>query len=99
IAPPPPPAAQQSTPQSHDFTVSEYDEEKPKVQPREVAEKAIKEIKNVPPRLMVYSIAGAAVVILIIAVVLVLHINHLNSDDDLAHSSAASSASQAADTQ
>jgi hypothetical protein len=31
---------------------------------------------------MVYSIAGAAVVILIIAIALVLHINHLNSDDD-----------------
>ena len=56
--------------------------EKPKAQPREVAEKAMKEIKNVPPRLMVYSIAGAAVVILIIAIVLVLHVNTLNSDGD-----------------
>ena len=82
IAPPPPPAAQQSTPQSHDFTVREYEEEKPKVQPREVAEKAIKEIKNVPPRLMIYSIAGAAVLILVIAIGLVLHVNSLNSDGD-----------------
>ncbi len=56
--------------------------EKQKIQPREVAEKALKEIKNVPPNLMVYSIAAAAVVILIIAIFLVLHINHLNSDDD-----------------
>jgi eukaryotic-like serine/threonine-protein kinase len=59
-------------------------EEKPRIQPREVAEKALKEIKNVPPSLMIYSIAGAAVVILIIAVALVLHVNHLNSDDDAA---------------
>ena len=48
----------------------------------------MKEIKNVPPQLMVYSIAGAAVVILIIAVVLVLHVNSLNSDGDSSRSTA-----------
>jgi hypothetical protein len=58
------------------------DEEKPKVQPREVAQKAMKEIKNVPPQLMLYSIAGAAVLILAIAIGLVWHIHSLNSDDD-----------------
>jgi serine/threonine protein kinase len=79
--PPPPPAFGQPGSQSLNSTVYEYEAEKPKVQPREVAQKAIKEIKGVPPRLMVYSIAGAAVVILIIAVVLVLHVNTLNSDD------------------
>jgi serine/threonine protein kinase len=97
-SPTPPPASEQPAADAPNFR-SDFEPEKPKVQPREVAEKAIKEIKNVPPRLMVYSIAGAAVVILIIAVVLVLHINHLNSDDDLAHSSGASSASQPVDTQ
>ncbi len=56
--------------------------EKPKVQPREVAEKAIKEIKSVPPRLIVYSIAAAAIVILVIAVALVMHVNTLNNDGD-----------------
>ncbi len=60
----------------------EEPEEKPKVQPREVAEKAIKEIKNVPPRLIVYSIAAAAIVILIIAVAMVMHVNTLNNDGD-----------------
>ena len=60
----------------------EEPEEKPKVQTREVAEKAIKEIKNVPPRLIVYSIAAAAVVILIIAVAMVMHVNTLNNDGD-----------------
>jgi len=41
--------------------------EKPKVDPREVAEKAIKEIKSVPPKLMVYSLTGAVAVVLVIA--------------------------------
>jgi serine/threonine-protein kinase len=82
IAPPPPPAASEQKPALTPNFRSSGEPEKPKVQPREVAEKAIKEIKSVPPSLMVYSIAGAAVLILIIAIVLVLHINHLNSDDD-----------------
>jgi len=80
--PPPPPPMQHS---SHVPTATMYEDqepEKPKVQPREVAQKAIKEIRNVPPRLVVYSIAGAAVVILIIAVALVMHVNSLNSDGD-----------------
>ena len=96
--PPPPPTFEQPAAAAPNFR-SSSEPEKPKVQPREVAEKALKEIKNVPPSLMVYSIAGAAVVILIIAIVLVLHINHLNSDDDLAHSAGASSASQPVDSQ
>jgi len=79
--PPPPPAFEAPKSEAHNMKAGAEDE-KPKIQPREVAEKAIKEIKNVPPSLMIYSIAGAAVLILIIAVVLVLHVNHLNSDDD-----------------
>jgi hypothetical protein len=84
IAPPPPqpPPFEPQASQSRNSTLYEYEPEKPKVQPREVAEKAMKEIKGVPPRLMVYSIAGAAIVILIIAVALVLHVNSLNSDGD-----------------
>jgi serine/threonine protein kinase len=80
VAPPPPPAHDEPAPAGVSFTSREP--EKPKVQPREVAEKALKEIKSVPPSLMIYSIAGAAVVILVIAIALVLHVNHLNSDDD-----------------
>jgi serine/threonine protein kinase len=79
---PPAPAAQTYEPEFDDPAFAGPEQEKPKAQPREVAEKAIKEIKNVPPRLMIYSIAGAAVLILIIAVVLVLHVNTLNSDGD-----------------
>jgi eukaryotic-like serine/threonine-protein kinase len=82
--PPPPPPAFEPKPFQPTSTAydGEDEPEKPKIQPREVAEKAIKEIKNVPPQLLLYSIAGAAVLILIIAVVLVLHVNTLNSDGD-----------------
>jgi protein kinase-like protein/PEGA domain-containing protein len=82
IAPPPPPPAYEPEVSSAPNFNSGSEPEKPKVQVREAADKAIKEIKSVPPSLMIYAIAGAAVVILIIAIVLVLHVNHLNSDDD-----------------
>ncbi|MFZ0419688.1 MAG: PEGA domain-containing protein [Candidatus Sulfotelmatobacter sp.] len=82
IAPPPPRPASEQPPSFAPNFNSVSEPEKPKFQSREAAGKAIKEIKNVPPSLMVYSIAGAAVLILIIAIALVLHINHLNSDDD-----------------
>ena len=70
--PPPPPVFQPAPAAQKKNTVTTYDgtaavpgkEEKPKVQPREVAEKAIKEIKGVPPKLMMYSIVGAIVLIL-----------------------------------
>jgi len=96
--PPPPPVFEQKTSQAPTvFSGSEEDEpEKPKVQPRVVAQKAMKEIKSVPPQLMIYSIAGAAVLILIIAIVLVLHVNTLNSDSDTPRPVAAEPAQQPA---
>jgi hypothetical protein len=49
--------------------VSESEEkEKEKVQPREVAQKAIKEITSVPPRLMLYAVGGAVALILAISI-------------------------------
>ncbi|HXY51688.1 MAG TPA: serine/threonine-protein kinase [Terriglobales bacterium] len=56
--------------------------EKPKVQPREVAEKAIKEIKSVPPKLLLYSVAGAIALILIIAAALAWHSYTQNTDEE-----------------
>jgi serine/threonine protein kinase len=100
IPPPPPAPAFTPTPHSPGLTTYEDEEpEKPKVQTREVAEKAIKEIKNVPPSLMVYAIAGAAVVILIIAVVLVLHVNSLNNDGDSPRPTPVESTTQPAPSQ
>jgi hypothetical protein len=100
---PPPPVFGKPASQARTSARYEYEEEKPKVDPREVAQKALKEVKNIPPSLMVYSIAGAAVVILIIAVVLVLHVNSLNSDSDsprlVAETTASQSANQPAPSQ
>jgi len=99
-APPPPPAFDHAS--AHTPSVTTYEDElaeKPKIQPREIAQKAVKEIKNVPPSLMVYSIAGAAVLILIIAVVLVFHVNSLNSDGDSPRPAVAESATQSAVSQ
>jgi serine/threonine-protein kinase len=56
--------------------------EKSKIQPREVATKAIKEVKNVPPRLIIYSVATASALILIVALALYLRISGLNNDGD-----------------
>jgi serine/threonine-protein kinase len=95
-APPPPPVFGKPASPSRGTSLYEYGEEKPKVDPREVAQKALKEVKNIPPSLMVYSIAGAAVVILIIAVALVLHVNSLNSDSDSPRPVAETTASQSA---
>jgi len=54
-------------------------EEKPKIQPREVAQKAIHEIATVPPRLMIYSILGAVGLILVVAIAILFHVR---SEDD-----------------
>jgi eukaryotic-like serine/threonine-protein kinase len=55
-------------------------DEKPKIQPREVAEKAMKEISTVPPRLMLFSILGAVAVILVVAIAIFFHVR--SEDDD-----------------
>ncbi len=101
IAPPSPPpiASEQRPAQAQGFTVYEEAPEKPKIQAREVAGKAIKEIKNVPPSLMVYSVAGAAVLILAIAIGLFLHVNNLNNDGDTPRPVAAAPTAQPAASQ
>jgi len=57
-------------------------DEKPKVQPREVAEKAIQEIRNVPGRLMLYALGVAFAVILVIGLGITIYVHSLNSEDD-----------------
>ncbi len=61
--------------------VKEEEEEKPRVQPRVVAQKAIKEIKGVPPKLMLYALSGAGILILVIGLGVTLYIHSLNDDD------------------
>jgi hypothetical protein len=59
--------------------ISPKKEEKPKIQPREVAKKAIHQIATLPPRLMLYSILGAVGLILVIVIALFFHVR---SEDD-----------------
>jgi len=88
VAPPPPPPSPfqpepSAVPKATMFDgKTKADEEKPKVQPREVAEKAIKEIKTVPPKLMLYALSGAGALILLIGIGVTIYIHGLNSDDE-----------------
>jgi PEGA domain len=83
--PPPPPPTELAPVQEAPVTIlrrgSKVDE-KPKVQPREVAEKAIKEIKGVPPKLFGYAVGGALALILVIGIGVTIYIHSLSSDDD-----------------
>jgi len=54
-------------------------EEKPKIQPREVAEKAMHQIATIPPRLMLFSILAAVGLILVVAIAILFHVR---SEDD-----------------
>jgi hypothetical protein len=66
----PPPARKPETEEAAEplpsIILRRSEPEKPKIQPREVAQKAIKEIKGVPPQLMMYSISAAVALILIV---------------------------------
>jgi hypothetical protein len=56
--------------------------EKPRTPPREVAKKAVSEIKKTPPQMFIYSIGGAAAVILLVVIGIAYHIHSGDSDDD-----------------
>jgi hypothetical protein len=77
-----PPAPEPAEP-LHSATVQLYPrkdkDEKPRVQPREVAEKAFQQIATIPPRLMLFSILGAVGLILVIAMAVFFHVR---SEDD-----------------
>ena len=81
IAPPPPPAAVETEPEPAVSSLRTQPE-KPKVQPREVARKAVKEIKKTPPKLFLYSIAGAVAVILLVVGLIAFRIHSENSEDE-----------------
>ena len=52
------------------------------MQPREVARKAVKEIKKTPPKLFLYSIAGAVAIILLVVGFIAFRIHSENSADE-----------------
>jgi len=76
---PPPPPVPVAAPVHTQFEGHVDEEDKPRVNPREVAQKAIKEVKNVPPQLILYSILGAVALILIVTIWLW---SRLGSGDD-----------------
>ncbi len=91
IAPPPPPAAVETEPEPAVSSLRKPPE-KPKVQPREVARKAVKEIRKTPPQLFLYSIAGAVAVILLVVGFIAYRIHSENSEDDGAAATPAATA-------
>ena len=65
----PPPSPQVDAPEIEPeprASLSRVQPEKPRVQPREVARKAVTEIRNTPPHLFAYSIAAALGIILLV---------------------------------
>jgi serine/threonine protein kinase len=90
VPPPPPPPALDEPPLAPAvptvFSGKPKHEDKPKVQPREVAQKAIKEIRSVPAQLLMYALGAAAVLILAMAVGVTIYIHQQNGDDDSASS-------------
>jgi len=75
-----PPVPEPAEPQHIEArTNSQKKEEKPKIQPREVAEKAIRQFATLPPQLMIYAIMGALGLILVIVIAVFFHVR---SEDD-----------------
>ena len=81
IAPPPPPVEAAAAPAVTPFRSARRVDDKPKVQPREVATKAINEIKGVPPKLYMYALGGAGVLILVIALGVTFYVHSVGDDD------------------
>src|SRR5437660_486269 len=83
VAPPPPPAAEQ--PEAEEalpqVVLRKSAPEKPKVQVREAAQKAVSEIRKTPPKLYLYAVGGAALLIVLIVVGISLF-NYFGDRDD-----------------
>jgi serine/threonine protein kinase len=80
IAPPPP--AAEPEPVIQEIVAKKIEPEKPKLQVRAVAKKAMKEVQKTPPRLFLYSISAAVAVILVIVAAMAYHFHSENSADD-----------------
>ncbi len=80
--PPPPPSAPEAEPELPAVTLNRTQPEKPKVQPREVARKAVTEIKKTPPKLFLLSIAGAVAIILLVVGTIAYRIHSENSAEE-----------------
>jgi serine/threonine protein kinase len=79
---PPPPSAEPEFDQEPPASLRREKPEKPKVQPREVARKAVTEIQKTPPKLFLYAIAGAVAIILLVVGLIAYRIHSENSADE-----------------
>jgi eukaryotic-like serine/threonine-protein kinase len=82
---PPPRAVEPEPAPSHAVQATVFKSappEKPKVQPREVARKAVTEIRKTPPKLFMVSITSAIGIIVLIVAAIAWHIHSENADDD-----------------
>jgi eukaryotic-like serine/threonine-protein kinase len=86
--PPPPPPPPQGEPEFDAVAPASLSQvhrekpEKPKVPPREVARKAVTEIKKTPPKLFLYSIAGAVAIIMLVVGFIAYRIHAENPADE-----------------
>jgi eukaryotic-like serine/threonine-protein kinase len=79
--PPPPPAAPEAEAEPA-VSLNRTAPEKPKVEAREVARKAVSEIKKTPPKLFLLSIAGAVAIILLVVGTIAYRIHSENSAEE-----------------
>lgn len=79
---PPVPLSEPEAIEQPEIILKSHPVEKPKIQPREAAKKAVTEIKKTPPKLFGYSIAGAIAVILLVIAGIAWHIHSENSWDE-----------------
>ncbi len=79
FSPPPPPLPEPGQQPHSVVQIYPKKEEKPKIQPREIADKAFSEIATIPPRLMMFAIMGALAVIAVIAIAVYFRVH--NEDD------------------
>jgi eukaryotic-like serine/threonine-protein kinase len=82
VAPDPPPAPDPApVDQVKAVVFNRAEVKKPKTPPREIARQAVKEIKGTPPRLFLYAMSAAVVVILAVMVGIAYRIHAGESDD------------------
>ena len=82
---PPPSAEPEELPLTAEPPATAYaatTREKPRVQPRQVAKQAVKEIKKTPPKLFMYSIGAAVCLILAVTAGIALHLRSQNADEN-----------------
>lgn len=76
------PEAEEQIQQLPSIVLRRTEPEKPKIQPREVAEKAMKEIKSIPPKLMMYSVSAAVALIVLVCGVVYWHSQSQSTDEE-----------------